>query len=265
MKKASSKKAGLAHQKSNQTLNGDNVSVYSMESMPDVLLHGKENRSGICCERFPRLLFLLLIYLVMVAGWACVYYWQRTGSYVCETVYTQFNDIYNPGLATFSGLYDVKCGDNGSCKRAEYVERGHGNYSGSGKFFFCDELSSWVFAFSETGEVTCGNWTAKSAKQNELAESSYNILESIHGNEGWSVALDERSSLPLPTFTLECFDCRFDDDFCGGDGRGRCVVRYVCSRVPQLFAVGLTNLCVFFSEQQMRLRRRLVWVSMRVL
>lgn len=228
VKKASSRNE-LLPQNEYQPQNG-NVDIYKAKEqskkdfdISERFVHGTENRKG-CCIRFPRLLFLLMIYFVMIMAWAMIYYWQRTGSFVCETIYTQFNDIYHPGLATFSGLYDVKCGRHGSCKRVEYVERGHGNFSATAKFYFCEDISSWVFAFSDTEEFSCDSWTAKSAQQNDLAESSYNIMESTQGNEGWSVLVDDRSALPLPTFTLECFDCRYDDDFCGGSGRGRCEV-----------------------------------------
>lgn len=202
----------------------DNHSVQSFAtfaSLREELKFGEEHRC-MFYSRFPRFYFLATIYLTMLMGWAMNYYWQRTGTFVCDAVFVQFNDIYHPGLATFSGLFDKKCGTSGYCKRAAYVESGHGNYSRTAQFFFCDEISAWVFAFNEEGKFNCHNWLIRSPNQNILSEASYNILESVKGNEQWTIRTGESRELPMPEFTLTCYDCIYDDTFCGGPRRGRC-------------------------------------------
>ncbi|CAJ1947087.1 unnamed protein product [Cylindrotheca closterium] len=194
-------------------------SFATFASMREELKFGEEHRC-MCYSRFPRFAFLAAIYVTMLSGWAINYYWQRTGTFVCDTVFVQFNDIYHPGLATFSGLFEKKCGENGYCKRAAYVEVGHGNYSSTASFIFCDALSTWVFAFDEGGRFNCQNWLIQSPNQNILSEASYNILESVKGNEPWTIKLGDRRELPMPEFTLTCYDCMYDDSFCG---RGTCV------------------------------------------
>lgn len=181
-----------------------------------------------CYNRFPRFLFIAAIYFAMLSGWVINYYWQRTGTFVCDKIFVLFNDIYHPGLATFSGLFYSKCGegDGKFCQRAAYVESGHGNYSETARFYFCEDISAWVFAFDEQGQFNCENWITRSPDQNVLSEASYNILESTNGP--WRIKMGDRRQLPLPEFTLECFDCKHDDQFCGGESRGNCVVRSMC-------------------------------------
>mmetsp|Transcript_4368 Transcript_4368/g.10266 ORF Transcript_4368/g.10266 Transcript_4368/m.10266 type:complete len:1616 (+) Transcript_4368:120-4967(+) len=209
----------------------DSQSVQSLgtfATLREELKFGQEHRS-ICYSRFPRFAFIAAIYGIMLIGWAINYYWQKRATFVCETIFVQFNDIYDPGLATFSGLFDKKCGTNGYCERAAYVEAGHGNYSGTAQFFFCDALLAWVFAFDEESRFNCQNWLIRSPDQNILTEASYNILESVNGNEPWTIKTRQGRQLPLPEFVLTCYDCKHDDTFCGGPGRGTCVNnRCVC-------------------------------------
>ncbi|KAL3927224.1 MAG: hypothetical protein SGBAC_013168, partial [Bacillariaceae sp.] len=208
--------------------------IFSVDSFMtterDELRFGEEHRN-MCYSRFPRFLFLATIYFTMLAGWAVNFYWQQTGTFVCGTIFVQFNDIYHPGLATFSGLFDSRCGqgDDNFCKRASYVEVGHGIYSETARFFFCEDISAWVFAFDEQGQFNCDSWITRSPDQDVLAEPSYNILKSVTGNEPWSIKVGDQRQLPMPEFTLECYDCKHDEMFCGGDGRGKCVNnRCVC-------------------------------------
>ncbi|CAJ1968028.1 unnamed protein product [Cylindrotheca closterium] len=200
--------------------NYDNFSVPSFGTTEREQQKFGEEQRNICYNRFPRFLFILIVYFIMLVGWAINCYWQRTGTFVCDTIFVQFNDIYHPGLATFSGLYDSRCGegDDTFCERATYVESGHGS-----RFFFCEDISAWVFAFDEDGQFNCANWITGSPETDVLAETSYNIMESVKGSETWSIKVGDRRQLPVPHFTLECYDCKYDENFCGGGARGKCV------------------------------------------
>jgi len=221
---------GLEVDKNSERDNKD-YSIHSLNTLQSIredLKFGEDQRSN-CYSRFPRFLFLAAIYFTLLTGWAFNYYWQRTGTFVCGTIFVQFNDIYHPGLATFSGLFTSKCGDDGYCKRSAYVESGHGSYSDTARFFFCEDIQAWVFAFDEGHQFNCENWISRSPEQDIMSVDSYNILASVQGNDPWTIRVGDRRQLPIPEFTLECYDCKYDESFCGGEGRGKCVDnRCVC-------------------------------------
>jgi len=170
---------------------------------------------------------------------ACFHYWQQTGEYFCKSVYVQWNDIYNPDLATLSGLYSISC--KGVCERPGYLEKGHGNRKGTAKFFYCDDEEVWIFAYGDPSTFTCESaldpedsaWKAKSSKIDHRTEASYDFIASA--KFGWFARHHDITS-PLPSMTIKCYDCRFNGDLCGK--HGRCVV-------SKQYMVAFSSICFF--------------------
>jgi hypothetical protein len=175
-------------------------------------------------KRFPRFGFTLALFLLMLVGWAIIFQKISSGEFLCQTVFVQFGDDFNADLAPFSGLYDI--GYSG--RRAEYGEVGHGGYAGTAKFAYCMEGRAWAFTFGENPEdVNAGlrsscEWKARSVEVNSKTQDSYDIMTTA--NEQWQVINSRGTLVPFTGFTLQCYDCTNDENFCGGESRGKCVV-----------------------------------------
>lgn len=179
-------------------------------------------------RRFPRFGFTLGLFFLMLAGWGIIFHRIRSGDFLCQTIFVQFSDDFNPDLAPFSGLYDIGCSDQEyGCRRAEYKEVGHGSFTGTAKFAYCIKGRAWAFTFGENPEdatsMNACDWKARSATVNAKTQDSYNILSSA--NEQWQVINSRGTLVPFTGFTLQCFDCGLIEGFCGGEGRGTCQVR----------------------------------------
>jgi hypothetical protein len=200
--------------------------------------HGATNNQGELAAQwnFPRFLFLCFLYLGLLVGWAFIFYRQKTGYYLCQTVYVQFNDELGTELAFFSGLYNFRCpGDQKICTRGEYVEEGHGSFTETAKFGFCLNKAIWTFAYNEdpfAGAIDpCTDWKVKSSETNLQDEESFDLLSVAE--KRWFTLNRIGTKVPMPSFTLQCYDCNIPL-FCGGDDRGSCVVSgdSVCFALP---------------------------------
>lgn len=118
------------------------------------LIRSESTRRGISNARqrsFPRLIFTLSLFGILMTGWAVIFHWIRDAEFLCQTIYVQFTDDATPDLAPFSGLYEVGCSDQVSgCRRVKYgespdlmIEEGddhtlnvHGNFSDTAKFAY---------------------------------------------------------------------------------------------------------------------------------
>jgi hypothetical protein len=147
-------------------------------------------------------------------------YWQRSGEYFCNTVYVQWDDIYYPELATFSGIFDLQC--EGACVRPAYLEHGHGAWRKTAKFFYCEDEEVWVFAYSNASKFSCDDWVAKTSRVDPLTRESYDITANT---DNWFLSWHQGNMVPLPHFALQCFDCKYVAAFCGE--KGQCVVRNI--------------------------------------
>eukprot|EP00980_Cylindrotheca_fusiformis_P025093 scaffold13034_cov119-Cylindrotheca_fusiformis.AAC.7 len=182
--------------------------------------------------RFPRFGFTLSLFFLMLVGWAFIFYKIKSGDFLCQTIYVQFSDDFNPDLAPFSGLYDVGCSNEEyNCRRAQYTEVGHGGVSGTAMFAYCTEGRAWAFTFAENPEdvdsMRACDLKARSSTINAKTQDSYNIMSSA--DDQWQVTNSRGTLVPFTGFTLQCLDCGLIDGFCGGEGRGTCVNnRCVC-------------------------------------
>lgn len=101
--------------------------------------------------------------------------------------------------------------------------------SQNNRFGYCRSERVWSFVYGTSADDmpdVC-DWTAKSIEINPMTDSAYDIMSTA--NEVWSVRNARGSIVPLPTFTMLCFDCTTDPGFCGGEGRGECIVSAVFS------------------------------------
>ena len=175
-------------------------------------------------RQFPRTSILIMMYIAMMIPWCFIFYRQRTGYYLCQTLFVQFGDDFSPEAASFSGIYEIQPGSGG---RHQY--RGEFNI-GEALIGYCASENAWIFAYGENQDDSADvcNWRARSVEIHPLTEESYDVM--AVADQKWSV-LDNRGwVVPLPYFTMQCYDCENDESFCGGPDQGTCVKnRCVCN------------------------------------
>ena len=83
---------------------------------------------------------------------------QTQGSFLCQTLYVQFEDDFVSSLGAFSGLYDLEGDRSGAFEntRVTYVDR----QSGKALFAYCSDMKAWTFGFNENGHFPdpCDDW-----------------------------------------------------------------------------------------------------------
>lgn len=166
-------------------------------------------------SKFRKLCCLLTILLLLLCGWVVVIIQQVEGDYLCQTILVEFSDKINPGLGTFTGLYDVsKKKKFGS--RQVYLQRLPGNkFDRNAHISYCTQDKVWALTYNEDDDA-CDDWAAKSSET-----ETYDLLDTA--SSSWYTAKEargyQRLQFPLESFELLCFDCRYDEDFCFG---GKC-------------------------------------------
>ena len=100
--------------------------------------HVKESESKL--YKFSRSYFLLFLFSITVSAWGYIFYLQETGYFLCESIFVQFDDEFNPDLGTFSGVYyQVKQGW-GIAKNFEYADAETKHW----RIVYCDSKNVWA-------------------------------------------------------------------------------------------------------------------------
>jgi len=144
---------------------------------------------------FQRLIFFLVVTL-LGAGYVSVKMEQAKGAHLCDSVYVQFGDAFNPQLPHLSGIYKPR--DEYTLRRREYVDVVTGS---SVVLRYCNYEEKWAF-LPDNGDETCVNALAMSSQTRE-----YDVLSL---GDGWTVRNAKTDTfVPFDYFKLVCAD---DDD-----------------------------------------------------
>jgi len=161
-------------------------------------ISGKQSFFRSFMPAFVVLFFLLL----MLGGWAYIFYQQSNGSYWPQVIVLQLDDTYGADLGYVSGLYELQS----SPLRYE---------KGAARIMFCESKRSWTVRVE--GEDPCRSVIAMSSPQ----EGMIDIMASAKND--WFAPSEHRSNSPMVSiqniFLAE--PCLSDED-CGGPERGEC-------------------------------------------
>jgi len=182
---------------------------------------GNENSKTRRTIFFPSIV-LLITFLGLAGGWAYIFYCQKTGQFLCDTIYVQFSDDFSPEISTFSGLYD-KTPRAVNRGRVQYIENRGNNFDGSSKLAYCAADETWTLSFGESpkDETDPCDWKTRSSPVDSALPDSYDILTTAMST--WFGKNKVGSVVPIQRFLMQCYDCTGDAEFCGGDDRGSCV------------------------------------------
>lgn len=166
--------------------------------------------------RKRKIALFAIICVLMVGSWIGIATQQRSGAYLCQTLFVQFGDDMDPSLAAFSGLYDqITVGSVGkflSNTRVRYVDRN----SGTGIFAYCPSRRFWSFSHTSATEVAwsedydpCEDWQVRSS-----FTGGYDI-NSV-ASEDWIVRNEVSRQAIMDPFLMMCSDC--DDAYSACNG-----------------------------------------------
>ena len=106
-------------------------------------------------------LILAAIWLCLMSAWTVVMLHQTNGSYLCQTLFVQFEDDFVSSLGAFSGIYDLEGERAGVFEntRVRYIDR----QSGKAAFAYCPKMEAWTFGFAEDGHFPdpCDDWVGR--------------------------------------------------------------------------------------------------------
>ena len=132
----------------------------------------------------------------MLAGWGIIVHKQKSGTYLCQTVFIQLDDTFDPSLGALSGVYDRDTSQKlFSAGRAKYVER----RSGNSWLAYCGEQKVWSISIGGNGkdQDPC-IWQAKSAEA-----QSYDIVDMASST--WFVQSEEGRIVPMQYSEISCY------------------------------------------------------------
>ena len=172
---------------------------------------------------FARTSFLFFLFIIMIILWSIIVRKQRTGSYLCSSIYVQFGDEFSPELGTFTGQYDIASSKElFPSGRVEYREITKS--ISDAKFSYCDNDETWIFNYKDDSDYAhiglpekC-KWNARSGVIEQSTSPSYDILSS----RSWFTKNYLNAPVPMKHFTIECNTCIGNPDFCGDPERGKC-------------------------------------------
>jgi len=145
-----------------------------------------------------RIVFFYGVVAVLVVSFFFVKLAQVDGNYICDRVYVQFGDDYNPNLAHYSGIFEPQ--DKFTFETRDYVDA---LTRESILLAFCDDEQSWTFSYKQQGkdsEEPCKRAFAKSSRT-----ISYDVT--TIPTSGWSVRyLGTDEFVPIDFMEMVCID-----------------------------------------------------------
>lgn len=172
---------------------------------------GASNSASRRCH-FRRWNLIAIILVLVMTSWAWVFQRQTSGDLLARDIIVQFDDSFEPALATFSGLYSLRKARLGG--RATYVEK----RLGRGMLGYCESIEAWTFTFDSSAKDACVNIRAKS-----LETRSYDLLSTR--TSMWFDVDADQGDLPMERLFMTSYDCR-EEGICGS--HGTCVGRDGC-------------------------------------
>lgn len=145
---------------------------------------------------------------------------QLNGDYICDSMYVEVGDVYNPGIGEVSGMFDTLSGLTETHDgRAIYVERETGQF----RLAYCEAKKRWTMTpyLNEVFEP-CGSDEVEVLAQSGTDEG-YDILAT---QNSWTV-LSVRHATgfnPFQQFSMTCNECSKE---CKPEN-GRCDARENC-------------------------------------
>lgn len=187
---------------------------YFSESLKRASKDVKDHKTPTTKGPWFRRLAMMFFVGMLLAGYSAIFYYQRTGSFLCTRMEVQFGDAFWAELPFFSGVYFV---DKATRRDARLVF-GDGRTDGNSSLFrYCQSEKSFVFLpaqANEADECKSESWYAKSPKSED-----YNILKS--NAKEWKTQRPALNAIfyPIDHLTMNCLDC--SPDTCNIDG-GSC-------------------------------------------
>lgn len=143
----------------------------------------------------------MVMIAVVMTGYGLLTYQQQHGYFLCDHLFVQFGDVFNPGIVEISGMFDRLGLDKKHDNRAVYSERTTGQF----RFAYCLDLRKWTMTPYLNGIFDpCGS------EVDVLASSGvydgFSILDTV---DTWSVdAVRHGSGLqPFTHFSMQCDVC----------------------------------------------------------
>ncbi len=165
------------------------------------------------------LLYFIVLFALMLTGWGVIFANQTAGKYLCSQVFLQLDDSLVPSLGTMSGLYYVN---------EDYKFGGRVAYVAHGLIGYCKEDKIWTLTVP-AGDP-CVDWVASSS---ESVDFDVTQTTSSH----WYARTASGRALPIDHTYIECYDCKYEDNFCGESlSQGTCVENR-CSCVESRFGL----------------------------
>lgn len=154
---------------------------------------------------------MTLMALVMM-GYGIITYQQQHGYFVCDSLFVQFGDVFNPGIVEISGMFDRLGLDDYHDRRAVYQERSTGEFV----LAYCASLKRWTMTPYFDVLEPCGSDAVRVLARSGIDEG-FDILATA---DTWMVDAVRHGSgfNPFTHFSMKCNEC---DNECNANG-GTC-------------------------------------------
>lgn len=145
--------------------------------------------------------YFVVLFTVMITGWAIIFAKQSSGKYLCEQLFVQLDDSLVHSLGPMSGMYFIN---------RYYHFGGRVIYFGqNGILGYCEDDNIWTLTEQKSGleHDPCRGWVAASSES-----LHYDVTETT---EEWFAQTKSGRLLPLDQTYIECYDCKYEETFCG--------------------------------------------------
>ncbi|CAJ1937834.1 unnamed protein product [Cylindrotheca closterium] len=215
---------------------------YFTESLKNASKDVKDHKRTTTKGPWFRIVATVFLVCALLAGYSVIFYYQRTGAFLCTRMEVQFGDAFWAELPFFSGVYFV----DKATRMDQRLVFGDERTDGKESFFrYCQSEKSFVFLPQQNNaddECKSESWYAKSPKS-----ESYNILKS-NANE-WKTQRPGENAIfySIDHFTMNCLDC--SPDTCNIPLGGSCTTDDFSNKVCVCNEGFFGNQCQFEYDQ----------------
>lgn len=158
---------------------------------------------------------------IMFALWLMISIEQITGQYLCRNLLVQFDDVFDPHLSKFSGIYKIV----GHSKNFYAIYEGPKGSTSLGYpiIRYCHSAHTWTLSEYKKGqEYSECDWLAKSPTT--FNHDIMTVSSGWYANVKDSLEYTPVGPLPLEHMSIECLDCHNEKEPIRNscNGRGTC-------------------------------------------